>query len=177
MKKLLAILLAVMMFASMATIASAASTTTLTTTVPAATYTLNIPANQEIAFGATQTNLGNITVSDATGFALGKNLNITLIYDNFTCINTNTTIPMNIVAYYHSPSAINDATEMVDISSGDALIFKGTSSGSVSTPVFSYQNRLPLDSLLLEIKSEDWGMALAGEYTATITFTAEVVVE
>ena len=61
MKKFFAIALAVAMFASMATVASAAeNTTTLTTTVPAATYTLNIPANQEIPFGATQTNIGSV---------------------------------------------------------------------------------------------------------------------
>ena len=49
MKKIFAILLAVTMLTSMATVVSAAETTPLTTTVPTATYTLNIPAHQEIA--------------------------------------------------------------------------------------------------------------------------------
>ena len=84
MKKFFAILLAVTMLASMATVASAAeNTTTLTTTVPAATYTLNIPANQEIEFGATSTNLGAVSVTESSSFAKGKNLNVTLTYDAF----------------------------------------------------------------------------------------------
>ena len=34
---------------------------------------------------------------------------------------------------------------------------------------------MPVDELYLTVKSSDWGKALGGEYTATITFTAEVV--
>ena len=53
MKKLFAILLVAALLIPMATVAFAANTTTLTTTVPAATYTLNIPADQKIEFGTT----------------------------------------------------------------------------------------------------------------------------
>ena len=53
MKKFIALVLAMTMGFSMAIDASAASTTTLTTTVPAANYTMTIPANQEVAFGTT----------------------------------------------------------------------------------------------------------------------------
>ena len=51
MKKLTTLVLALALAASLAVPAFAANTTTLTTTVPAATYTLNIPADQEIPFG------------------------------------------------------------------------------------------------------------------------------
>ena len=80
MKKLTTLVLALALAASLAVPAFAANTTTLTTTVPAATYTLNIPADQEIPFGATETNIGSISVTDGTGFAVGKNLKVTLTY-------------------------------------------------------------------------------------------------
>ena len=51
MKKLIAILLAVAMLASMAVVASAASMT-MTTTVPNAGYTLVIPQSLEVPFEA-----------------------------------------------------------------------------------------------------------------------------
>ena len=178
MKKLIAIVLAIMMLASMATIVSAANTTTLTTTVPAATYTLNIPADQEIPFGATKTNIGAISVTDAAGFAEGKNLSITLTYGDFTCANVSTTIPINIAGFYKGiKSDSSNGTATVDIPSGDSLVLKGTSNGDVSAPGYYVGGRFTLDSLLLKIDSEDWGKALAGEYTTTITFTAEVVAE
>ena len=99
MKKIFAILLAVTMLASMATVVSAAESTTLTTTVPTATYTLNIPANQEIAFGATSTKIGTVTVTESNGFAAGKDLVVTVSYDAIECENTTTTIPFNLYTY------------------------------------------------------------------------------
>ena len=177
MKKLFAIVLVVMMLASMATIVSAAgNTTVLTTTVPAATYTLNIPADQEIPFGATTTNIGAISVTDAAGFAEGKNLSITLTYGDFTCANVSTTIPMVINAIHKAVDGSGSSgTKAVDISSGDSLLFKGTSSGGVAVPRIVTNGYYDLSHLVVKIDSEDWGKALAGEYTATITFTAEVV--
>ena len=93
MKKLFALLLAVIMVMSMATIVSAESTTTLTTEVPAASYTLNVPAVVPIDFGATSTDIGNVTVTDATGFAEGKNLKVTVTYGAFTSEGAATSIP------------------------------------------------------------------------------------
>ena len=167
MKKLFAILFAVAMLASMATVASAASTTTLTTTVPAASYTLNIPADKEIEFGKTFTSLGNLTVTNETGFAEGKNLKVTITYSDFSCENVSTTIPMTIIASYE------DTYGSVTIASGDSLLFRGWSTGELLLPRDESSNNL--EYLGVEIDSEDWGKALAGEYTATITFTAEVV--
>lgn len=36
---------------------------------------------------------------------------------------------------------------------------------------------IPVTSIRFNALSEDWGKGLAGQYTSTITFTAEVVVE
>ena len=85
MKKLFAIALAVAMLASMATVVSAVeNTTTLTTEVPAATYTLNIPADQEVPYGTTRMKIGEVTITDSSNFAVGKNVSVTITYDEFT---------------------------------------------------------------------------------------------
>lgn len=167
MKKLFAILLTVAMLASIATVASAASTTTLTTTVPAATYTLNIPADQEIGFGTTSTDIGKLSVEDEVGFAEGKNLKVTITYSDFACEDVSTTIPMTVNAHYKNTFATGTV-----IPSGSALVFQGHFLGSLMDPSESGND---LSYLSVEVSSEAWGKALAGEYTATITFTAEVV--
>ena len=100
MKKFFAILLAVTMLASMATVVSAESTTTLTTTVPAASYTLNIPADQEIVFGATATDIGVVTVTNSNGFAWGKHLKVTLSWEDFKSEGVASTIPFSIKTNY-----------------------------------------------------------------------------
>lgn len=173
MKKLFAILLAVTMLASVATVASAANTTTLTTTVPAATYTLNIPADQEIPFGATLTDIGEISVTEATGFARGKNLQVTLTYSDFVCEGVSTTIPY-IVKVGGTIGTTSGKTQ--EVMSGSSIFFEGKVDGS--TEKYSIvKTDIEADCTYIEIASEDWGKALAGEYTATITFTAEVVAE
>lgn len=186
MKKLFAILLVVMLFASMATVVSAAeNTTTLTTTVPAATYTLNIPADQKIEYGATSTDIGFATISDATNFAVGKNVKVTITYNPFSCEGVSTTIPFTLTAF--DSGYAQYSTNKLPINSGDSVIFKGKEDGTVAKESFikSYttSNSPPqtfyfyADDCHLEIASADWGKALSGTYTATITFTAEVVVE
>ena len=83
MKKFIAIVLAVLTVLSFSTVAFAeGNTTTLTTTVPDATYTLNIPADQQITFGATSTDIGTVTVTNSSGFAAGKDLHVTITYDD-----------------------------------------------------------------------------------------------
>ena len=180
MKKILAIILAVMMLASMATIASAKSTT-LTTTVPAASYTLNIPADQEIPFGATETNIGSVSITNASNFASGKNVEVTLTYDAFTAENVSTTIPFSVRIQDHTDDWIS-YDDYIDLASGDKMTFLGKADGTVyeyqwesySAPNGQYKRQY--DATMIRIDSTDWGKALAGEYTATITFTAEVVV-
>lgn len=173
MKKIFAILLAVTMLASMATVVSAAETTTLTTTVPAATYTLNIPADQEISFGATITDIGELSISNSAGFAEGKNLQITLSYSDFACANVSTKIPFKVFA---APKAhIDDEiAEIYLVETGNPVVFKGQSNGTVRTYASAINNN-SMSNIAVQVKSENWGKALAGEYTATITFTAEVV--
>lgn len=168
MKKLTTLVLALALVASLVVPAFAANTTTLTTTVPAATYTLNIPADQEIPYGATETNIGSVTVTDSSGFAEGKDLKVTLTYAPFTCDDISTKIPFSI-RFRNS----SEYGHKLDIKSGGALTFKGSNSGTVGT--YAAIESDAASRTLILISSTDWGKALAGNYSATITFTAEVV--
>ena len=176
MKKLTTLVLALALAASLAVPAFAASTTTLTTTVPAATYTLNIPADQEIPFGATETKIGSVNVTDSAGFASEKNLIVTLAWEDFKSESTNTTIPF----YLEGRAGTKGSLE---IKSGDTIKFEGTSSGTVNKystmELVSYQTGNTytddMTSIYFRANSTYWGKALGGDYSATITFTAEVV--
>lgn len=174
MKKLTTLVLALALAASLAVPAFAANTTTLTTTVPAATYTLNIPADQEIPFGAMETNIGSVSVTDSAGFAEGKNQKVTLTYGDFTCEDTSTKIPFRIRFIDKTYTASDHY--MLDVASGEALTFKGQASGKTEQYMqFESGAAYVANQMLILISSTDWGKALAGNYSATITFTAEVV--
>ena len=189
MKKLISFALAVMLLASMAVNVSAASTTTLTTTVPAASYTLNIPANQEISYGTTQADIGNITVTNAEGFAVGKNLEVTVTYDSFTAEGVSTIIPYSLSLYAEGSEENTGSSayhsENKELPSGSVLVFQGKTSGIVSENLLletryitnTGTKMIPVTSVRLTALSEDWGKALAGEYSSVITFSTEVVVE
>lgn len=184
MKKLIALALAVMLFASMAVSVSAANTTTLTATVPAAGYTLNIPANQDVPFGTTQADIGNITVTDSSGFAVGKDLQVTVTYDAFSADEISTQIPYSLSLYAEGSGSSTGYSGTKEIPSGSVLLFPGRTSGAVDESILleatfrdtSSKTRLPATSIRFNALSENWGKALAGEYSSTITFTAEVVV-
>lgn len=163
MRKLFAILLVIALMIPTSLVASAAETK-LTTTVPPAEYTLTIPEDTVVPFGQVSTKLEPmVSVTNTSSFAVGKNLLVTLEYDAFKSDEASTTIPFTVI-----PTSISNS----EIKS---LIFKGQEDGTLKD--YAYNGILGITSLYVSISSEDWGKALAGEYSATITFTAEVVVE
>lgn len=165
MKKVIAFLMVIAMMIPLAVVASA-STTTLTTNVPDAQYTLNIPADTVVPFGAESTELEPmLSVTGENGFAVGKNLLVTLTYDAFKCEGVSTTIPFTVGA-----SSTSKAIE-----SGSSLLFEGESEGTVKSLPRRPGDNSYIANLYVRVLRKDWGKALAGEYTATITFTAEVV--
>lgn len=172
MRKVLSLALAFMLVVAAAPAAFAANTTTLTTTVPPATYTLNIPADQTIDFGAISTNIGNVTVTDSAGFASGKDLAVTVTYEPFKSDTVETTIWYSLYAVGASSSNKSQMT------SGSIITFKGTSSGTVKSMATwtSSSSSFEMSNISLETSSSTWGKALAGNYTTTITFSAEVVI-
>jgi len=174
MKKLTALLLAVMLVASMVVAVSAESTTTLTTTVPAATYTLNIPADQEIPFGTTEQSIGTVSVSGSSGFAVGKDLEVKVTWSDFKSESLSTQIPftLKMVGKQVGGASAGSSSEQ-KMTNGYIMSFRGLSTGKVKQ--YPGDNISEYDSLSILVNSVDWGKALGGEYTATITFTAEVV--
>lgn len=186
MKKVISFVLAVMLLASMVPTVFAANaianTTTLTTNVPDATYTLNIPADQPVDYNTLRKNIGNVTITNAEHFAAGKNLEVTVAYTAFTCPEVNTTIPFGLFKYYESSSF----TKHIEVKNNDVLVFKGFSNADACIEQYSQISgtnaqgndvTVDMQGLYLKIDGADWGKALAGDYKATITFTAAVVVE
>ena len=172
MKKLIALLLAALTAVSLPQVVFAANTTTLTATVPPAQYTLNIPADQTIAYGTLDAEIGNVTVTDSSGFAEGKNIQVTITYTEFASQDVSTKIPFTMYRRHtYNTTTHND----VVINSGDCITFHGDSSGTVYERSVNGDHRC--DALGLTFSSADWGKALSGDYTATVTFTSEVVVE
>lgn len=181
MKKFLALAISLLLICSFPISTLAADTTILTTTVPDAIYTLNIPKNQEIPFGATETNIGSVTVTESAGFAVGKDLQVSLAYDAFKADGVLTTIPYTVYRAAKQSFTIggsSDSPFKYPVLSGEALVFRGNSSGAVAQEFKMETNNYNVTEKHLEtiISSEDWGKALAGDYSSTITFTAEVVV-
>lgn len=180
MKKLSALFLALVLLMSAVPTAFAANTTpnttTLTTTVPSATYVLNIPADQEIPFGQTSMGIGNVTITNSKSFAIGKNVDVTVVYEPFTAENvgTSTKIPYTLQQWS------SDQSVKFDFASGGKMVFKGKADGTVAkNTVFSFASSLSTEmtQMGIKIESTDWGKALAGNYKSTITFTSEVVAE
>lgn len=71
MRKTIALILAVCTLLSFTVAASAdtfTSTTTLTTKVPAASYTMKIPADQTIKYGVSFSKIGIVTIENSQGF-------------------------------------------------------------------------------------------------------------
>ncbi len=168
MRKLTALFLALTMVLSFAVVAYAANDTVLTTSVPAAVYTLVIPKDQTVEFGTQSKNLGTVTVEEASGFAIGKNLEVTVTYTPFTNSSNASTIPYTLYSYGENAGGRNSFT------SGKALTFNGRTDGAVSAG-FEHGDNENQTGVGILIQNSDWGKALAGEYTTTIHFSAEVV--
>lgn len=187
MKKLFALLLAVILVVSIAPTAFAENatpnTTLLTTEVPGATYILNIPSDQTIDFGRESTGIGNVTVTNGQYFSEGKNLAVTINYEPFASESVTTKIPYKLLAVHSSDAGGSSAYATVELATGSTLSFSGLSNGTIRENaavnfVLNGQtaNRY-MTGLSVKVDSTDWGKALAGTYSSKIVFTAAVVVE
>lgn len=181
MKKLSALILALVLLVSVIPAAYAANatpnTTTLTTTVPSATYVLNIPADQTVTFGAKSTYIGNVTVTDSKNFAEGKNVDVTVEYAPFAAEaeEISTTIPYTL----YQSRGTQASGDSSSLASGEKMTFRGNADGTVDEKTkfsTSKTSGITMESLMVSIQSRDWGKALAGNYKSTITFTSEIVV-
>lgn len=82
------------------------------------------------------------------------------------------TIPYSLVLRY------GDGSNGSIVSAERGLLFGGKKDGTVGAPIYnSSGSRIDVfDRIILRATSEDWGKALGGEYSSTITFTSEIVV-
>ena len=181
MRKTIALILAVCILLSFAVAASAdsfTSTTTLTTKVPAASYTMKVPANQKIKYGITITEIGIVTIENSEGFSAKKNVEVTVGHTEFTSEGVDTTIPYEILTVWGPPSG---GTRW-DFDREAVLRFEGQQDGTVKSNATSIDisglTMNPSDTLTqmaIRISFDAWANALAGDYTSTITFTSKVV--
>ena len=179
MRKTIALILVVCTLLSFAVAASAdsfTSTTTLTTKVPAASYTMKIPADQTIKYGAEITKIGIVTIVDSEGFSAKKNVEVTVGYTEFTSEGVDTTIPYEILTVW------GEGNSQWKFDSEAVLRFEGQRDGTVKSKATSIDisgvtKNLSdtLDHMAITISSDAWADALAGDYTSTITFTSKVV--
>lgn len=174
MRKTIALILAVCTLLSFAVAASAdtvtSGTTTLTTKVPAASYTMNVPADQTIQYGVQVSEIGNVTIENSEGFSANKNVDVTVGHTDFTSEGVNTTIPYEILYVWTSGEKWPFE--------GAVLRFEGQQDGTVKSNATSIGIKHPsgtMTQMAIKIASGAWPNALAGDYTSTITFTSKVV--
>ena len=156
MKKLISFILALAMLACMSVTAFAADgpggSTTLSLTVPNKTlYTLNIPADQTIAYGATETNIGKVTASD---------VDTTVNYVRVNCSWTNFTDGSNSIPL----------TIVFDLYDNGARVHNHVDPAMYSELIYGpYDNYC---EYFAQVSASDWAAAVPGDYTATLTWTS-----
>ncbi len=148
MKKFLSLILALAMVACMSVTAFAAEgpggSTELTTTVPEKTlYTLHIPADMTIEYGATKTSIGKPTVSDVDDTI--ESVSIACNWTNFS--DGSNSIPLLILI-----NGGQDASMVVPYFYNDSI----------------YKNNY---EYFASVAESDWTAAVPGDYSATITWT------
>ena len=172
MKKLMALLLVMILMLSTVCVASA-ETMTLTLTVPEAEYTLVIPQNVEVSFGIKEEFLGAFYVEDTSGFSERKHLGVTVTASPFTSETTHTTMPFTLVGDEEGM-----VPDRVDLGTTAFLLFQGQADGSLSTyskcTLIGDGNRT-ITLLYIQFEEEDWASLQPGDYTAVITFEAEII--
>ena len=96
-------------------------------------------------------------------------------YDELKNDDAVTVIPYSLE--YRLSSTLGTGNDYIDIKEG--IYFPGNEDGGVNETVSKTNSTLPgsyrIQGVIFKADSEDWGKALAGDYSSTITFTAEVV--
>ena len=182
MKKLIAILLAVAMLASMAVVASAASMT-MTTTVPNAGYTLVIPQSLEVPYEAEYVDLGRVEVTDTYGFREGTYLRVRIDAEPFTCTETNTEMYYKIFAAVHAAGIkrheLQNDCWLIFEREADGTLFPLASAaleyGCDESGNWTYGETWNFDCLEAHFDEAGWARLEPGKYNAVITFRAQIM--
>lgn len=170
MKKIITLLLVMLAVLSMVTVVSA-ETTTMTFTVPEADYTLVVPRNIEIPYKANAVQIGTIFVENASGFAAGRNLHVSVTLNPFTCADTDTVMPFTLGAVQAEIGQTPFEFE------GTVLMaFEGYDDGTVDRlpRVLTNTEGMRADQWFVCFDAEDWNSLKPGDYTGSIVFNAFV---
>ena len=146
MKKVFAVLMSVVMLASVSVTALAENTiggdADITTSI-APTYTVTIPADVNVQFNATETDFGKIEVT-ASQIHPDKCIKVALTTDNEL---NNAIDNTKVIPYVIEDGEGNAFTSATYLTEGD------------------------MTELSIHITAEDWNAAYAGDYSDTVTFT------
>ena len=175
MKKIIATALALIAVCGLS-MALADGTTTLTMTVPAATYTLVIPASQTVPFSSDAYSIGAPYISESSGFTGTKHVQLTVSYEKtdstgeglFECPTVSTTIAYMLRA---------EATNMSRMPAHNGpFTFSNMGDGTVSEHCAwtSALGTIRMDNLTLLMDADDLEAAEPGTYSANVIFTTEV---
>lgn len=122
-------------------------------------------------------------MTESSGFAEGKNLAVKL--NGVMCFSSETvSTKINYRVQYSSTSDLTASEPTTShtgthnsLSLGQDIYFIGTNDGTVERLASSNTTNTEgsyIGDLGIVISASDWGKALAGDYTGTITFTATV---
>lgn len=124
-----------------------------------------IPNDLEVPFRADSVAIGTVSVKDAAGFAEGKNLKVTVSAAPFTSDTTDTVMPYTLSAGGGNP-----------FGEADYIFFAGKSDGTLGTAQVSTSSGFEeAGTWHVNFEAEDWDALKPGNYTASITFSADVV--
>ncbi len=156
MKKIIALLLALVMLASLTVTALATGeqtgTTTLTAVVPEPSYTIHVPADMTLEFGNGEVQeVGSFYVSDL----VNVNRTISVLVTRSNLANGSNTIP--VTYYFKSGSA-----DWSIPSDGSVFgVYNKLSDGTMFTSTWK---------IGAQVTESDWTSATPGTYTTTLTF-------
>jgi len=139
--------------------------------IPTPAYTLNIPADQSVAYKAESHQLGCPTVSGTSGFTVGKNIRLSVAWTGFVSETASTTIPFTM-------SVVSTSGASYDFTSVTVYFVCNEDGTAAEYPVgisSSTGEHIPAAYFTLNFKAADWEAAMPGEYKASITFSTEIV--
>ena len=178
MKKSIAIALALLTLCCLtAALAEDTPTTILTLTVPAATYTMQIPASQTVPYSPDPYSIGAPTITESAGFNGDKAVKLTVAYRDtesedgyglFVCPDTDTPI-----RFFIRQSTKSGSGSSRDVTAG-SYYFANMRDGSGTVHEYAGTLTFKLEDMVLYIIDESLNAAKAGTYTAGVLFHAEI---
>lgn len=147
---------------STAALAGTQGTQTLSTTVPdptAPSWTLNIPADTAVPYRATETPIGDVTVSDVQNVEDGYLIGCSVSNTDFA--SGADIIPLTLEGDFYADGILYETKPISD-----------------GTPFELYAGHEPSrvysTKVIALVEAGEWDAAVPGVYTATVTYTSRL---